>query len=85
MCVLTLLAIVSHLTSSRFDCADIDIPIFFFLYAFWKITKKTKVWKPKEMDFVTVSNFQFVWFLCWYRNVLTVLTTVSAHARGFLL
>jgi len=35
--------------------ADINIPIFFGLYAFWKVTKKTKVWRPEEMDFVTVS------------------------------
>lgn len=34
--------------------ADINIPLFIGLYAFWKLYKKTKVWKPLEMDFVTV-------------------------------
>lgn len=32
---------------------DINIPIFFALYFGWKIFKKTKIWKPHEMDFVT--------------------------------
>ncbi|KAH7881936.1 general APC amino acid permease [Phlebopus sp. FC_14] len=39
--------------ASDFLISYINIPIFFGLYAFWKITKRTKVWKPEEMDFVT--------------------------------
>ncbi|KAI6164530.1 general APC amino acid permease [Pisolithus thermaeus] len=39
--------------ASGFLTAYINIPIFFGLYLFWKITKRTKVWKPEEMDFVT--------------------------------
>lgn len=38
--------------ASDFLTAYINIPIFFGLYAFWKIFKKTKVWKADEMDFV---------------------------------
>jgi hypothetical protein len=29
------------------------------LYIGWKILKRTKVWKPAEMDFVTVRAFFF--------------------------
>lgn len=36
----------------RLPLIDINIPIFFALYAFWKIFKRTKVWRPDEMDFV---------------------------------
>ncbi|EIN06222.1 general APC amino acid permease [Punctularia strigosozonata HHB-11173 SS5] len=39
--------------ASDFLTAYINIPIFFGLYFFWKIWKKTKFWKPEEMDFVT--------------------------------
>lgn len=39
--------------ASGFLTAYINIPIFFGLYLFWKITRHTKVWKPEEMDFVT--------------------------------
>jgi len=35
---------------------DINIPLFAGLYVFWKVAKKTKVWKVDEMDFVTVSG-----------------------------
>jgi yeast amino acid transporter len=31
----------------------VNIPLFIALYAFWKFYKKTKIWKPAEMDFVT--------------------------------
>jgi amino acid permease len=34
---------------------DINIPLFFGLYFGWKYVKKTEIWKPEEMDFVTVS------------------------------
>ncbi|KZT69225.1 general amino acid permease 1 [Daedalea quercina L-15889] len=36
-----------------FIIAYVDIPIFLFLYAFWKIFKRTRAWRPEEMDFVT--------------------------------
>ncbi len=36
---------------------DINIPLFFILYFGWKIFKRTKIWKPIEMDFVTVRLF----------------------------
>ncbi|KAH7922656.1 general APC amino acid permease [Leucogyrophana mollusca] len=42
-----------HFTASKFLTSYINIPIFFTLFTFWKITKKTKVRKPLEMDFVT--------------------------------
>lgn len=32
----------------------VNIPIFFGFYFFWKIWKRTKFWKPEEMDLVTV-------------------------------
>ncbi len=31
--------------------------MFFILYFSYKIIKRTKIWKPHEMDFVTVSFF----------------------------
>ncbi|KAI0690485.1 amino acid permease/ SLC12A domain-containing protein [Cytidiella melzeri] len=39
--------------ASDFLTSYINIPIFFGLYIFWKVLKRTKVWKPTEMDFVT--------------------------------
>lgn len=33
---------------------DLNIPLFFALYFGWKIIKRTKIWKPEEMDFHTV-------------------------------
>ncbi|EJF56365.1 general amino acid permease 1 [Dichomitus squalens] len=39
--------------ASGFLTAYINIPIFAVLYFGWKIFKRTKVWKPHEMDFVT--------------------------------
>ncbi|OCH96295.1 general amino acid permease 1 [Obba rivulosa] len=38
---------------STFLTAYIGIPIFFGLYFFWKLFKRTKIWKLGEMDFVT--------------------------------
>ena len=32
---------------------DINIPLFFALYFGWKIAKRTSIWKPSEMDFVS--------------------------------
>ena len=46
LCVLTL---VFYIRASP----DINVPIFFVLWAGWKLFKRTKVWKPHEMDFVT--------------------------------
>lgn len=40
-------------TASGFLTAYINIPLFFGLYFGWKYVKKTEVWKPEEMDFVT--------------------------------
>ncbi|KAH7922216.1 general amino acid permease 1 [Leucogyrophana mollusca] len=42
-----------NFTAAKFLTAYINIPLFFILYAFWKITKKTKVWDPSKMDFYT--------------------------------
>ena len=39
--------------ASDFLVAYIDIPIFVLVYVGYKVVKKTKVWKPEEMDFVT--------------------------------
>ncbi|KAF8835975.1 hypothetical protein BDN67DRAFT_366182 [Paxillus ammoniavirescens] len=39
--------------ASDFLTCYVNIPIFFGLYFFWKFFKKTKMWKPEEMDFVT--------------------------------
>ena len=36
---------------------DINIPLFAFLYFGYKIIMRTKIWKPTEMDFVTVSLY----------------------------
>lgn len=41
------IALVSNLL------VDINVPIFFALYGGWKIYKKTKFWKTRDMDFVT--------------------------------
>jgi yeast amino acid transporter len=45
-----ILIVVVILTLYR---SDINIPLFFVLYVGWKLIKRTKVWKPHEMDFVT--------------------------------
>ncbi|KAL4062544.1 amino acid permease/ SLC12A domain-containing protein [Scleroderma citrinum] len=42
-----------HFSAANFLTSYVNIPIFFGLYALWKITKRTEVWKPEEMDFVT--------------------------------
>ncbi|OCH96296.1 general amino acid permease 1 [Obba rivulosa] len=39
--------------ASSFLTHYIGVPIFFGLYFFWKIFKRTKFWKLSEMDFVT--------------------------------
>ncbi|KAI1786152.1 general amino acid permease 1 [Ganoderma leucocontextum] len=40
-------------TAAGFLTAYINIPFFFLLYIGWKIVKRTRMWKPHEMDFVT--------------------------------
>ncbi|KAI0792215.1 general amino acid permease 1 [Abortiporus biennis] len=40
-------------TAAGFLTAYINIPLFFGLYVGWKIFKRTKIWKPHEMDFTT--------------------------------
>lgn len=45
-------------SSYRLPGADINIPIFAALYFGYKIVYKTRIWKPLEMDFVTVSFVQ---------------------------
>ncbi|KAL5492326.1 hypothetical protein ACEPAI_3773 [Sanghuangporus weigelae] len=39
--------------ASGFLTSYINIPLFFIFYVGWKFFKRTKVWKPHEMDFVT--------------------------------
>ncbi|KAI0794359.1 general amino acid permease 1 [Fomes fomentarius] len=39
--------------ASDFFAAYVNIPFFIVLYFGWKFTKRTQVWKPHEMDFVT--------------------------------
>lgn len=39
--------------TSKFLTTYINVPIFTTLYVGWKVLKRTKVWKPAEMDFVT--------------------------------
>ena len=49
--VLSFVVLTEHL--------DINIPIFFFMYAGYKCFKDTKVWKRMERDLVSVSPFFF--------------------------
>jgi len=42
-----------NFTAAGFLTAYINIPLFFALYFGWKIYKRTKIWKPHQMDFVT--------------------------------
>lgn len=43
--------------TNSFITAYINIPIFLVLFVFWKIFKRTRAWRPEEMDFVTVRFF----------------------------
>ncbi|KIJ21134.1 hypothetical protein PAXINDRAFT_165882 [Paxillus involutus ATCC 200175] len=47
------LSVFWDFNASDFLASYINIPLFFGLYFFWKFFKKTKIWKPEEMDFVT--------------------------------
>ena len=46
-------AVFWDFNASDFLTAYINIPLFAALYIGWKLIKRTKVWKPHEMDFVT--------------------------------
>jgi len=46
-------AVFFSFDASDFLVSYINIPCFIGLYLFWKVYKRTKVWKPHEMDFVT--------------------------------
>ncbi|KAI0664522.1 general amino acid permease 1 [Cubamyces menziesii] len=46
-------AVFWDFNASSFLTSYINVPIFIGLYVFWKVFKRTKVWKPHEMDFVT--------------------------------
>jgi amino acid transporter len=50
--------------ASDFLVAYINIPLFAILYVGWKVYRRTKVWKPAEMDFVTVRAALFELVLC---------------------
>ncbi|KAG2352824.1 amino acid permease/ SLC12A domain-containing protein [Suillus spraguei] len=39
--------------TSGFLTSYLNIPLFFGLFLFWKITRRTTIWKPDEMDFTT--------------------------------
>ncbi|KAJ3485871.1 hypothetical protein NLI96_g4646 [Meripilus lineatus] len=47
------LSVFWDFNASDFLTAYINIPLFIVLYGGWKIIKRTKIWKPEEMDFVT--------------------------------
>lgn len=53
-CWYSLLFLVQRCGSMTLSLADINIPIFLVLYIGHKIHKRTKIWRPKEMDFDTV-------------------------------
>ena len=40
-------------TAAGFLTAYINVPLFIALYVGWKVVKRTRIWKPHEMDFVT--------------------------------
>ncbi|KAF8317135.1 general amino acid permease 1 [Clavulina sp. PMI_390] len=40
-------------TASGFLTAYLNVPLFFMLWGGWKVVKRTKWWKPEEMDFVS--------------------------------
>ena len=49
-------AVFFEFNASDFLVAYINIPIFAVLYIGWKVYRRTMVWKPSEMDFITVRN-----------------------------
>ncbi|KAI0714195.1 general amino acid permease 1 [Cerioporus squamosus] len=46
-------AVFWDFNASDFLTAYINVPLFIALYVGWKLYKRTKIWKPHEMDFVT--------------------------------
>ena len=46
-------AVFFDFNASDFLVAYINVPLFFALLIGYKVYKRTKVWKPHEMDFVT--------------------------------
>lgn len=46
-------AVFFSFDASDFLVSYINIPLFIGLYVFWKVFKRTQIWKPHEMDFVT--------------------------------
>ncbi|KAH8103904.1 general amino acid permease 1 [Cristinia sonorae] len=46
-------AVFFDFNASDFLVSYLNIPLFFGLYFGWKIFKRTKIWKPEEMDFHT--------------------------------
>ncbi|RDX54144.1 general amino acid permease 1 [Polyporus arcularius HHB13444] len=46
-------AVFWNFNAAGFLTAYINVPLFIALYVFWKLFKRTKIWKPHEMDFVT--------------------------------
>ena len=47
--------------SSNLSLLDINIPIFLVLFVGYKVVMRTKIWKPEEMDFVTVSLYDWLY------------------------
>ncbi|GBE86696.1 Probable proline-specific permease [Sparassis crispa] len=47
------IAVFWNFNASSFLTSYINIPIFFGLFVFWKVVKRTKFWRVDEMDFVT--------------------------------
>lgn len=77
-CTPTISSILHEWTRLTYtSCADINIPLFAGLYLFWKFYKKTKVWKPEDMDFVTVRISSSDLLFLFLRNRLTT------RCRGF--
>ncbi|OJT02950.1 Dicarboxylic amino acid permease [Trametes pubescens] len=46
-------AVFWDFNAAGFLTAYLNVPLFFILYFSYKIIKRTKIWKPHEMDFVT--------------------------------
>ncbi|KZT25359.1 general APC amino acid permease [Neolentinus lepideus HHB14362 ss-1] len=42
-----------HFNASGFLTAYINVPLFFGLWIFWKVFKRTHMWRPHQMDFTT--------------------------------
>ncbi|KAG5634833.1 hypothetical protein H0H81_000562 [Sphagnurus paluster] len=51
--LVTGLEVFFDFTAAEFLTSYINIPIFAVLYIGYKVYKRTKIWQPEEMDFVT--------------------------------